>query len=334
MTLFVAATLQTATLGLACAQIQDRESATSGALDEANADPPWRTKLDLQRKTLVQRIETSRAGGDATRPALAENLNDLGSVYYDQVRYLDADRCYAEAISIWSMLGSTNPKVGFALRNLAQLRLDQGRPSDAEKLSRRAREVLLPALGADSVGVAQVNIGLAVALMDMHRVADAETAAGLALATLAAKGPSQELGAVQFLLARAALTRHREGDGETLLRRAVEVWRTSPGSQHPTYASGLGALAVLISKKHPIEASQLFREALEVFESQLGFQNPYTASTLLAYSQYLKSHGEKREAATLKSRAEAILTEYRRGNLLGQTLDVSAFQPERTRHIP
>src|SRR4051794_25354183 len=112
MTPLVAATLLTVTLGLACAQIQDRAAVASGTLDEANTDPSWRTKLDLQRRTFVQRVDTSRAGGNATRSTLAENLNDLGSVYYDQVRYPDAERCYIEAISIWAKLGSTEPKMG------------------------------------------------------------------------------------------------------------------------------------------------------------------------------------------------------------------------------
>jgi tetratricopeptide (TPR) repeat protein len=333
ITPFVVTTLLTATLGLACAQMQDRAAVTSGTADEANADLSWRTKLDRQRRTLLQSVDNSRVGGNATRSALAENLTDLGSVYYDQVRFPDAERCYSEAISIWAKLGSTDPRMGFALRNLAQLRLDQGRPSEAERLSLRAQQVLVPALGSDSVEVAHVNIGLAEALVDLHRITEAETAAGLAVATLAPRGQSEELGTALFLLARVALARHREGDAETLTRRAIEVWRISLGSQHPTYASGLEALAVLLSQKHTGESGQFFRKALEVFESQLGFQNPHTASTLLAYSQYLKSHGEKREAAKLKSRAEAVLTEYRRRNLLTQTVDVSAFRPERNRHL-
>jgi hypothetical protein len=34
------------------------------------------------------------------------------------------------------------------------------------------------------------------------------------------------------------------------LRRAVEVWRTVLGSQHPTYATGLVAIAELLSETH------------------------------------------------------------------------------------
>jgi hypothetical protein len=118
------------------------------------------------------------------------------------------------------------------------------------------------------------------------------------------------------------------------LRRAAEVWRTVLGSQHPTYATGLVAIAELLTETHTSRSGPLFLEALGVFESQLGPEHPYTAYTLLLYSRYLKSHGDRREAGKLKRRAEAILAEHWRANQLGRTLDASGFAPTRTRHNP
>jgi tetratricopeptide (TPR) repeat protein len=322
--------LLAATLGLD-AQISDHPASKSGANNPAQTDPSWRTQLDAQLKTLRRKVDTARAGGETTSPALAENLNDLGSAYFDQARFLDAERCYDEAISIWASRDSTNPKMGFALRNLAQLRVEQGRPSDGERLIRRAREIMGAAYGNDSVELAQVNIGLATALMNLRRTSEAATVASLALAALEPRGNSEHLGAALFLLGKAAWIQHHESDAELLLRRAAEVWRTVLGSQHPTYATGLVAIAELLTETHTSRSGPLFLEALGVFDSQLGPEHPYTAYTLLLYSRYLKSQGERREAGKLKRRAEAILAEHWRANQLGRTLDVNGFEPTRTR---
>jgi tetratricopeptide (TPR) repeat protein len=185
---------------------------------------------------------------DTTSPTLAEDLNDLGSVHFDQARLLDAERCFDEAISIWTKRGSSSPKIGFAFLNLAQLRVEQNRPSDGEKLFRRAREILGSAFGTGSVDLAVANIGLANALMHLHRTAEAETAARLALAALETRANTEHLGAALFLLAKAAWIQRRGDDAEALLRRAIEVWRALLGSQHPTFASGLVCRGTAIGK--------------------------------------------------------------------------------------
>jgi hypothetical protein len=270
---------------------------------------------------------------DTTSPTLAEDLNDLGSVHFDQARLLDAERCFDEAISIWTKRGSSSPKIGFAFLNLAQLRVEQNRPSDGEKLFRRAREIPGSAFGAGSVELASANIGLANALMHLHRTAEAKRPPAWRSRLLKREQIPNISAPLCFfwpkpLGSSAAATTPRPSCGG----------RSKCGG--PCSAHNILRLlrdwyaAELLLEKHSSESGKLLREALDVFESQLGPHHPYTGSTLLLYSRYLKPHGEKREAGKLRRRAGAIWAEYLRVNQLGRTLDVNAFEPTRTGHNP
>lgn len=134
-----------------------------------------------------------------------------------------------------------------------------------------------------------------------------------------------ELAVALFLRAKIAWKENQLTEAERLIRRAIDLWRQSLGSPHSTYASGLTSLAVLISRKSPGEAEQLFRQSLQVLQTQFGPEHPYAGFTLVLYSRHLKYLGRKNEANNLKRRGEQILARHSHENLLGHTLDVNTF---------
>jgi hypothetical protein len=135
-----------------------------------------------------------------------------------------------------------------------------------------------------------------------------------------------QLGNALFLLAKIEWKQKHETKAESLIRRAILVWQTSLGLQHPTYASGLTSLAVMLSRKDPGESERLFQESLAVMEKHLGSDHPVTAQILMLYAQHLQTAGRKGEAKKIRQRGNAILARHSRDNLLGHTVEVKSLQ--------
>ncbi|HYI94021.1 MAG TPA: tetratricopeptide repeat protein [Bryobacteraceae bacterium] len=281
-------------------------------------------------KVLEAGIEAARQPNE-TSEGLAKVLNDLGTLYHDSGRLVDADRAYSESLSIWRRGAGKNPKVGTTLQNLAGLRLAQGRASDAEKLYIEARELFVSAYGVDSPEVTNALVGLAEVYCEMGRYENARQLGEHVLSILVATRDNPQLGAAFFVLAKTAWKQNRDEEAERLLRRAIETLRVLLGPQHLTVVSGLVSLAVLTSGKNPQEADQLFCEALQSVETQLGPNHALTGSILVLYARHLEQHGRKGEGKRLKRRGEEILARHSRENGLGHTLDIQAFQRRNAR---
>jgi tetratricopeptide (TPR) repeat protein len=189
-----------------------------------------------------------------------------------------------------------------------------------------AERLLITACGVESTDVANLRSGLADVYWEMGKYENARRLGERALSVLETAGRTPQFGVALFIVAKTAWKQNRDEEAERLLRRAIEIWRTSLGPQHPTFASGLVSLAVLISRKNPREADQLFAQALQSVETQLGPGHVFTGYTLVLYAQHLEGRGRKGEQKRLKRRGEEILVRHSRDNLLGHTLDIKAFQ--------
>jgi tetratricopeptide (TPR) repeat protein len=209
-----------------------------------------------------------------------------------------------------------------ALANLGGLRLLQGKPSEAENLYLEAERVLLAGHGPNHPELVPVFNGLANVHSETGRYADARRNSERALALMETVEDDPQLGIALFLLAKVEWKQKREAVAEPLLRRAIEVWRRSLGPQHPTYASGLTSLALLLSGKDPGESERLFRDALAVIESTLGPGHAFTGQILVLYASHLGSLGRKGEAKELRQRGKSIVARQSRENRLGHTIDI------------
>jgi tetratricopeptide (TPR) repeat protein len=272
--------------------------------------------------------QISEVRAQATGPGLAAALNDLGVLYHETGQLLEAERCFMRAIFLYSQTAEPQSGIGFALQNLGGLRIDQGRFSDAERLLRRAGQSLSSTFGKQSREVAAANVSMAGALLEVRRYSEANALASLAISTLEGSSDRQ-LGTAFFILGRSAWEQGQARDAAQLLSRAVDEWRKALATDHPTYASGLVCLAIALERTDPKRSGQIFRDALKILESTLGSDHPYTAYTLLHYANYLKSDGDKKEAARLERRADAILGAWADANHLGDTVDASVIRDAR-----
>jgi tetratricopeptide (TPR) repeat protein len=276
------------------------------------------------QNALESGIQSARQAG-ASGPELAEALSDLGTLYQDSGRFLDADRAYTESAARWRQL-SADPKLATALQNLASLRLLQAKPSEAENLLVEAERIVLKAYGAEASKLVPVLNGLTDVYYETGRYNEARRSSERALALLKNADEDPQLGNALFLLAKIEWRQKRETEAETLIRRAILVWQTSLGSQHPTYASGLTSLAVLLSRKNPDESERLFQESLAVMGKRLGSDHPVTGEILLLYANHLETVGRKREAKEMRHLGNAIAARHSRENLLGHTIEIRALR--------
>jgi tetratricopeptide (TPR) repeat protein len=260
---------------------------------------------------------------------MAKFLNDLGSLYHDLDRLRDAEHCYTEVISILQRCSCAEKTLAVAFANLANLRLREGRYSDAEKLFRQAERLTAGAFGSGSPEIAPVHRGLADLLLITGRYRDAREHAERAVSLLETSVKNPELGFALSVLGKVAWHERQFAEAESLLRRSIAAWRVSLGPSHESYGSGIAALALFLSPTKPEEADQLFRQALTILEAKLGPNHGYTASTMLLYTKHLESRGRKAEAKALKRQAELTLAEHARRNQLGFTVDVQSLAPMR-----
>ena len=277
---------------------------------------------------LAEAIRVARRRGEAGLE-LAGALNDLGSLYHDADRLPEAARCYTEAIAILKARGESNSNILVALGNLAGLRLAQTRYSEALKLYREALEVAVSEFGSDSPEAATVCNGLAETFLGARRYLEAREFSERALAILETSGSDANKAVSLFILSKVAFQQGAMERAESWLRRAIGAWRTSVGVGHPSYASGLASLAIVLSPSRPDEAERLFRQALEILRDTLGESHRYSGWVMSLYSHHLELHGRKTEAKDLKRRADLILTGQSLRNLLGHTVDVQTLRSSR-----
>jgi tetratricopeptide (TPR) repeat protein len=309
------------------AEIGARPTAPQTSLSRA-ADGlrPGRTQEGV--RILADAIRAARQRGE-TGSELAGALNDLGSIYHDTDRLTEAARCYSEAIAILKGGGHSNSNLLVAFRNLAGLRVMQARYSDAQKLYRDALELAVSEFGDNSSETASICNGLADTFLATRRYREARQFSERALALLETSPYDANKAVSLFILSKVAWQRGAKDEAESWLRRAVSAWETSVGVGHPSYASGLASLALVLSSSHPDESERLFQQALKILFATLGDNHSYSASVMLQYSRHLELHGRKQEAKELKRRADAILTGQSLSNGLGDTVDVDTLRPAR-----
>ena len=78
----------------------------------------------------------------SNHPDLGQSLNNLGLLYKNQSRYVEAEQFYKKALAIWEQtLGPNNTNVATVLENMAELYIKTGRKDEANALLARAQKI-------------------------------------------------------------------------------------------------------------------------------------------------------------------------------------------------
>jgi tetratricopeptide (TPR) repeat protein len=237
----------------------------------------------------------------ADSPKLADSLERLGSLYYKQGRYLEAEPILQKVLSLkQQLLGSDHSEVATSLNNLAELYRLQGRYSEAEPLLLRSIEIMKRHQGLNHSGIAASLNNLALLYQAQGRYGEIE-----ALLVKSLVINEQKLGyehpffaASLNNLAGFYKSQGRYNEAEPLLLRSLQIREKQLGLDHPDIATILASLAGLYQAQGRYsEAESLYLRSLEISERQLGADHPDVAASLnnlaeLYTSQCLYSEAE------------------------------------------
>jgi CHAT domain-containing protein len=210
---------------------------------------------------------------------VGQTLNNLGLVYWDQGKYVEAEEFLKHAlVTREQALGATHADVGTTLNNLALVYRDQGKYSEAEALFKRALSIREQALGTGHPNVARSLNNMAILYEGRGESGSAlaysrkATAAVLAHRTAESTG-GPETGAVGALRRNSYFQRHvanlavAAGKGiepaASLAHEAFEVaqWTSQSSAagavqqMSTRFALGVDALASLVRESQDLAAA-------------------------------------------------------------------------------
>jgi tetratricopeptide (TPR) repeat protein len=233
--------------------------------------------LTLQFEGLLGQLKLTNS------PELADSLNRLAKLYYDQGRYSEAEPLYLRSLNIYEhQLGSDHLDIAQSLNNLAALYQSQGRYSEAEPLYLRSLNIYEHQLGFNHPDIAQSLNNLAGLYHSQGRYSEAEP-----LYVRAIKIYEQQLGSdhpdVATSLNNLAGLYHSQGqysEAELLYARSLNIRERQLGPDHPDVANSLNNLATLYANtKRCTEAEPLLVRALALRQQLLGDEHPHTLGT-------------------------------------------------------
>ena len=248
----------------------------------------------------------------AGSPALPDMLNRLGTVYYYQGKYHDAEPLFRRAAALLEKAGPEKAAdLGQVFYNLGGLYKSQGKCAEAELAYKRTLEIWDEALGPDHPDLALVLRNLGEIGLKHGRMPEAFYELQRALRLLNARGIEDwnTLGVLQTL-ARFYVAQDRLSEAEPILWRALELRKLLQGEEHPKVATALTELATMYRKQGKFaRAEPLFRLALSIQEKTLGQKNPDFLRTLTELAELYRAEGQFSEAEPLFRLALAAFEE-------------------------
>jgi len=232
---------------------------TSGDLDGAE---------ELYRQALT--VKEQALGLD--HPNLTDSLSSLGRLLMDKGDFPGAAPYTERAAEISA---ATREETDFhriaSEINLASLRRETGRPSEAEALYRRALERIIALVGEEHAATARVRSLLAGCLYDLDKLEEAELQAQLALESQRGLAvPPLHLAATELLLGSVLVESRRLDEAEPLLVEALRRRREAlPASSWQIAEAELQLARLMLISGRFEEAEPLLVRAGKVLADRL-----------------------------------------------------------------
>jgi tetratricopeptide (TPR) repeat protein len=246
----------------------------------------------------------------ADSPNLANSLERLGTLYYKQGRYLEAEPLLQKVLTLREhLLGTDHSEVATSLNNLAELYRSQGRYNEAEPLYLRAIETMKQELGAGHPDMATSLNNLAILYYSQSRYSEAENFFLQSIKIRELQLGRDHLDVANSLnnLAEVYRSQGRYSEAEPLYLRSLEIMKQQLDTDHPTVAAGLNNLALLYyNQSRYSEAEKKFVQSLEIRERQLGINHPSVATSLHNLSALYYSQGRYTEVEPLLVRSLTV----------------------------
>ncbi|MDB9454430.1 tetratricopeptide repeat protein [Dolichospermum circinale] len=235
--------------------------------------------------------------------ALANSLNNLASLYYNQGKYSEAEPLLLDALEMRKRLFTNDhPDVASSLNNLAYLYYNQGKYSEAEPLLLDALEMRRRLFTNDHPDVASSLNNLASLYYNQGRYSEAELLylEALEMTKRLFTGDHPDVATSLNNLASLYKSQGRYSEAEPLYLDALEMRRRLFTGDDPDVASSLNDLAILYDNQGKYsEAEPLYLDALEMRRRLFTGDHPNVASSLNNLASLYDNQGRYSEAESL-----------------------------------
>lgn len=253
--------------------------------------------------------------------------NILGLAHEDMGEFALSQHAYEEALRILKDLPDNLRDYAMAMDDFGGLYLATGQFDAADKLRTKALGIYEQL--ADHAGIARATCDLATIAFSQKKVATGDKYLEKAVkeAKVAPGLDDDDRAAITSLQGWQA---QYDGDfpkSVTRYRKALDLWRTRHGEEHPF--TGWGHLLLGDAE---FEAGQLttaldeIKQGVAILDRTVGHQNPHFLMAELAYSRVLDATGSHAEAARIKAAAESLLKDANRKQCAGCTISVAALR--------
>ena len=281
---------------------------------------------EAERAYIVARKQAETLGADELPMAIT--LNRIGYQHQMLGRLREAERSYAAALVIAERKsGPTSHNAVKLALDLSSACLELGQVSRAESLIRR---FLRTDNELSSNDRATLLLDLASVLAAKRKFADAEARYQQALLFFE-HDPSRESRERTIIilsnLSTIYMQMDRFAEGRPYSDRALALLGTMPDLQPLIVLKTMAnAAAVSVNTGKPTETDFLFQSAIAFCEKTFGRGHYLLGSIMSNYAEFLRKVGHRAEAKTASKKAKAILNSFGRENLVGLTVDATAFR--------
>ncbi len=238
-----------------------------------------------------QALDVFERQGEAQRFNIANCLNNLAVLYYDQRRFAEAEAFYQQSLMLRKQANPQHPDVGESLHNLATLYTSQKRFAEAEPLFQQALALRKQLLGSQHLYVAHSLNNMAILYWKQQKYVQAEDLLHQALPMYERHLGRKHRSTMQVLanLASCYFVQGRYGEAELLMQQVHTFREHYFGPRHLFVAESSYDLGLLYHAQGKLsDAKLLLHQSLAIREQQLGAEHPLTQKAQASYALSLE----------------------------------------------
>ncbi len=267
-----------------------------------------------QAESLLKQMLDIREKVEPGSLDVAESLNDLGELYFEQGKHSEAKPRFERSREIREkFLGPEDVAVAESLTNLAAIHFKRNEPGEAESLFTQALNIFKQ-VKPEHPHVISILNSLTYLYFDQGKYEEAEQRYTEILTTQERilKPGDPELAISFDNLGLVYLELKKYTEAEPLLQRALDITERALGAEHPLVANRLNDLALLYyfqgehDKAKYTEAEKLYQQALNINKRALDTENPDLARILHNVARLYHAQGKYTQAEDLFKQALEI----------------------------
>jgi tetratricopeptide (TPR) repeat protein len=241
--------------------------------------------------------------------AVAAAYGDLGAVYQNEERPIEAERAYLEALRIFRRFPDKNFETATLLRNLASVYSLDRRDSEALQALGEASKLLKKNTPEEQALAAQLQNSLGMVYYRQGKMSKAEPLLAQAIAMRSLAGGDSDVTDAQILNNLGAIyqKQRKYAKAEESYKRSLEITERRLGPVHPYLTWTLSNLAELYTEMRRYkETEDQYRRSLSILEQMSPVPNARIAQTLYWLGQNYLQQGDKARTESVLAQAVEI----------------------------